>query len=97
MGAHNPGSGAHPCCLHCKDAESDHVEHGGTVERDRHEASCSLCDYDKGIRPYQVIAWDAGFRAGFESGDSGYIAGTNRRLVSSVNPYRVTPPGAGDQ
>jgi hypothetical protein len=37
--------------------------------------------------------WDEGYRAGFQSGDSGYVVGTDQRLVAKANPYRVTPPG----
>jgi hypothetical protein len=39
------------CCPHCADALDDHVEHGGTVEKDGHDLPCSTCEFDERIAP----------------------------------------------
>jgi len=52
----------------------------------------ALSDHESVVRGLiaqaQREAWDQGYRAGFASGDSGYEAGTDRRLVRHGNPYR---------
>lgn len=44
-------TGPFKCCVHCDDAKSDHVEHGGSIERDQHEVDCSSCEFEQRIQP----------------------------------------------
>lgn len=46
----------HPCCVHCEDAKSDHIGHGGSVEKDGHEIPCSTCEFDQRIVPLLASA-----------------------------------------
>ena len=74
------------CCACCEDiAKDDHVEHGGTVERDGHDLSCVTCGDEDRIRERLARAWDQGAK---------HRALTDPRVtVQGDNPYRVTPPG----
>lgn len=56
-----------------------HAEHRADI------LMAALADHDRAVG---AEAWAEGHRAGFASGDSGYVAGTNQRLVRSTNPYR---------
>lgn len=74
------------CCEHCADALSDHVEHGGEVEKDGHDLPCPLCEHNRYVLPLQASAWELGWIAGWDASQNGDAKGSN--------PYQ---PAASDE
>jgi hypothetical protein len=78
-------SNRYACCKCCDGvAKDDHVEHGGTVERNGHEGPCSTCEFEEHIRPRLAEAWDRGWNQGTHD------AWQNGGHESEPNPWRTS-------
>ena len=80
------------CCACCEGiAKDDHIGHGGTVEKDGHDAACGTCEFEERIRPRLAQAWDEGKHSehtpACRFGDGDCIC---------PNPYRPIPPDKND-
>jgi hypothetical protein len=71
----------YPCCPHCAEAISDHVEHGGTVERDQHDLPCSICEHQKYVQPLIDSAIAATRQAAADT-----VLAAARRICCGDNP-----------
>lgn len=81
---------SYSCCKCCEGiAKSDHVGHGGTVEKDRHDLPCATCEFEERIRPRMAQAWDEGWAQGQRDDDP-------RTLGYADNPYRIPPVSPED-
>ena len=85
MSGHSAEIGAgrrHPCCACCEGiAKDDHVQHGGSVDKDGHEVPCLECDLNARL----AEAWERGYGHGIADGQmpEGWLC--------AVNPYVISP------